>query len=458
MPTRTKPKHIVISQSTNRNVARAAALNDLSDATAAAAHEYSARNPRSRALYERAKHVMPGGNTRSALHFEPFPLYMVKSSEARVEDADGHQYLDVLGEFTAGLYGHTNQRILQSALAAASSGIGNGAPGIQEIELAEVLCKRFPSMERVRFCNSGTEANLYALSLVRAATGRSKFLCFLGAYHGGVFVFGEGGNPINAPYDWTVCAYNDSEGAATAIDRLGEQLAAVIVEPMMTNAGCIPATAHFLQTLRASCDRTGAALIFDEVVTSRHGAAGLQGHYSIVPDLTTLGKYIGGGFSFGAFGGRAEIMERMNPGQPDALPHAGTFNNNVFSMTAGATALREVYTTERATQLFQVGQALMERLNELCRANAPGAQFTGLGSTMNIHFHRGTVNTPEDLKHQPKGLLTLLHFDLMARGIYAARRGQINLSLPMTQNDLESLLEAIQAFLVRRASLIDALT
>jgi glutamate-1-semialdehyde 2,1-aminomutase len=425
---------------------------------AVAEREYARRNPQSRELYERAQRVMPGGNTRSALHFEPFPLYILRSSQATVVDADGHRYLDVLGEYTAGLYGHSDQRIIDAAVAAAASGVGNGGPGIHEIELAELVCGRFPSIERVRFCNSGTEANLYALSLARAATGRTKFLCFSGAYHGGIFVFADGGNPINAPYDWTVCRYNDIEGSRAAIEALGDQLAAVIVEPMMSNAGCIPATTAFLQTLRALCDKTGTALIFDEVVTSRHGASGLQGLCGVIPDLTTLGKYIGGGFSFGAFGGREGLMSLMDPGRPDSLPHAGTFNNNVFSMGAGAVALREVYTPARADQLYAAGEDLLLRLNEMCRTMVSGAQFTGIGSTMNIHFHRGAINSPEDLKNEPRDLKTLFHFDLMQAGVYAARRGQINLSLPMSSGDLATVVDGVRSFLTRRSPLIEALT
>jgi glutamate-1-semialdehyde 2,1-aminomutase len=430
----------------------------LNDAVVTATHRFATRNAASRQLYDRAQRVMPGGNTRSALHFDPFPLYIARSADAYVYDADGHRYLDVLGEFTAGLYGHSNQSIVQAAVSAAMSGLGNGAPGTYEIELAELLCDRIPSLELVRFCNSGTEATLYSLSLAKAFTGRSKFLCFSGAYHGGVFVFSGGGNSINAPYDWHVGRYNCSASATAAIETMGDQLAAVIVEPMMSNGGCIPATPEFLRSLRSACSKTGALLIFDEIVTSRHGAGGMQGLHAITPDLTTLGKYIGGGFSFGAFGGRADIMERMNPTRPDALPHAGTFNNNVFSMTAGAVALRDVFTAERAALLLGDGDMLRERLNALCRGIAPGAQFTGIGSTMNIHFCKGEILSPEDLENEPKELLKLFHFDLMEHGVYAARRGQINLSLPMTTQDFDVLADAVRVFLDGRATIIDALT
>jgi glutamate-1-semialdehyde 2,1-aminomutase len=430
----------------------------LTDALADAIREYTARNPASRALFERAQRVMPGGNTRTAIFFEPFPLYIPEGAGAYIVDADGHRYLDVLGEYTAGLFGHSERRILDAAFAAAAHGVSNGGPNVHEIELAELLCARFPSLAQVRFCNSGTEANLYALSLARVVTGRSRFLCFQGAYHGGVFVFAQGGSPINAPFEWIIGPYNDAERTVSSIRAVGADLAGVIMEPMLTNAGCIPATKEFISVVREECSRSGAALIFDEVVTSRHGEGGLQGLLGVRPDLTTFGKYIGGGFSFGAFGGRAQYMARMDPRRADAIPHAGTFNNNVFSMSAGAMALRSVYTAERAQALFQSGESLLNRLNELCRRTTTAVQFTGMGSTINVHFHRGVIHAPEDLAREPKGLITLFHFDLLAQGIYAARRGQLNLSLPMGQEEEESICQAVRAFLNRRIALIEAVT
>lgn len=422
-----------------------------------ASEEYAEKNPRSRALADQAQKFMPGGNTRSALYFDPFPLYVVESFDARIKDADGHVYLDALGEFTAGLYGHSNPLIQKAVAEVAGRGVSNGAPGEAEIQLAELICGRFPSIKTVRFCNSGTEANLYALTLARAFTGRSKFLAFSGAYHGGVFVFGGGGEKVNVPFDWTIAHYNDASAVARIISEMGADLAAVIVEPMMSNGGCIPATSEFLRTLRKSCDEVGAVLIFDEVVTSRMGRGGVQQLYGIHADLTTLGKYIGGGFSFGGFGGKASIMALMDPTKAGALPHAGTFNNNLYTMSAGVVGLSDVFTADRADELLASGDALRARLNELARSCSRGVQFTGWGSAMNIHFVPGIIMAPEDLDNEPKDFFKLFHFDLMRDGVYAARRGQLNLSLAMTADDFALLEHVVAKFFERRRPLIRAI-
>lgn len=429
----------------------------LMEAIEEASAAFAARNPRSQALYEQAQGAMPGGNTRSALYFDPFPLYVADSFDARVRDADGHVYLDALGEFTAGLYGHSDRRIVDAIITTAEKGMSNGAPGEAEIKLASLVCERFPAIESVRFCNSGTEANLYALTLARAATGRTKFLAFSGAYHGGIFVFSPGGASVNAPYDWSVSEYNDIEGTVAMIERLGSELAAVIVEPMMSNGGCIPATPEFLHAIRKSCDQVGALLVLDEVVTSRMGAGGSHAIIGLKPDLVTLGKYLGAGFSFGAFGGRADIMDLMNPTRPGVLPHAGTFNNNVFSMSAGFVGLSEVFTPSRAEKLYAVGETLRANLDALGRACSPDVQFTGMGSAMNIHFVGGRIEGPKDLVGESKDLIKLFHFDLMESGIYAARRGQINLSLAMTNEDLLLITDAVAKFFERRRPLIRAI-
>lgn len=441
-------------QAPNREVKR----NDLLvSAVEAAIQAYEGANPTSRALFERARLSMPGGNTRSALHFDPFPLYVGSSSGCRLTDRDGHDYLDVLGEFTAGLFGHQDAVITQAIAETTRQGMVNGAPAESEIKLAEWVCGRFAGIERVRFCNSGTEANLYALALAKAATGRSKFICFAGAYHGGVFNFSHAGGALNAPYDFVKCPYNDIEASVAAIRRIGADLAAVIVEPMMSNGGCLPAAPEFLAALRQECNAVGALLVFDEIVTARMGDGGMQGIVAVTPDLTTLGKFLGGGFSAGAFGGRADLLDLMDPARPDALIHAGTFNNNPYTMAVGHAALSTLFTPARARKLFDDGEALRARLNAMAAEISPAIQFTGIGSIMNIHFVNGPIRRPADLSGEPRSLFRLFHFDLLARGLYAAARGQINLSLPMSMREFDMIAEAVADFFRDRRALLQAL-
>jgi glutamate-1-semialdehyde 2,1-aminomutase len=325
------------------------------DILAEARAAYVARNPRSQEIHTQASAVMPGGNTRSVLFYEPFPLALAHGEGCRLRDADGHEYVDLLGEFTAGLYGHSNPEIRAAVIAALDAGINLGGHNLLEPELARLICERFPSVEAVRFTNSGTEANAMAVALAKFHTKRSRILVFNGAYHGGIMTFGGGGSPINVPHEFVVGTYNDAEEARRLIRENADALAAVLVEPMIGAGGCIAAEPAFLAALREATQEVGAVLIFDEVMTSRLSSGGRQKMLGITPDITTMGKYIGGGMSFGAFGGRAELMAHFDPRRKDALPHAGTFNNNMLTMSAGIAGLTRIFTPDAADALTARG-------------------------------------------------------------------------------------------------------
>lgn len=419
------------------------ALNEAKEA-------YVTSAPASLARYVEATTVMPGGNTRTVLHYAPFPLAMARAQGCRMWDADGREFIDFLGEYTAGLYGHSHPVIRAALDRALDSGISFGASNMTEAKFARAVCERF-GLERVRFTNSGTEANLLAMSLGRIFTRRKKVLVFSGGYHGAVFGFAGGGSPVNVPFDYVVAPYNDIERTKALIT---DDLALVILEPMIGSGGCIPASSAFLTMLRAETTRVGALLVFDEVMTSRLAFGGLQSVVGVKPDLTTFGKYIGGGMSFGAFGGRAAIMDLFDPRRVDALPHAGTFNNNVLTMTAGLTGLTDVYTNETAAELNSRGDALRRRLNLLCQAaNAP-LQFTGIGSMLAVHTTRGPINSPEDAAKADPKLKELFFFDMIAHGIWLARRGMMTLSLPIADAECEALVAAVEEFLSTRRSLL----
>ncbi|MBN9508785.1 MAG: aminotransferase class III-fold pyridoxal phosphate-dependent enzyme [Alphaproteobacteria bacterium] len=429
-----------------------AATSALSDALAEARARYVARNPLSRAQHERAADVMPGGNTRTVLFHDPFPLTIARGEGCRLWDADGHTYIDLLGEFTAGIYGHSHPAIRAAIVGALDRGLNLAGHTAMEAELARLVCDRFASIELVRFTNSGTEANLMALALAVAATGRRKIMVFSGAYHGGLLTFPGGRSPVNVPHDFVVAPYNDAEGA---VQLITDDLAAILVEPMMGSAGCIPGDPAFLAALREAASRVGALLIFDEVMTSRLAPGGRQQSLGIAPDLTTLGKYVGGGMSFGAFGGRRDLMSRFDPRTPNALPHAGTFNNNVLTMAAGVAGLTQAYTPEAAIALNARGDALRERLNARCRGSGAKFSFTGVGSMLCAHATDAPIHGPADVPADTRRR-DLFFFDMLERGIYLARRGFIALALPVGDAEIEQFEGAVAAFLdTHRAVLRD---
>jgi glutamate-1-semialdehyde 2,1-aminomutase len=430
--------------------------NALSDALAETVAAFVARNPASRAAHDRALAVLPGGNTRSVLHLDPFPLAMVRGEGCRLWDADGHEYIDFLGEFTAGIYGHSDPRIAAAITEAVAGGLNFGSQTLREAQLAELIQARFPSMELLRFTNSGTEANLMALALATAHTGRATVMVFEGGYHGGVLTFPPGGSPVNVPHPYVMARFNDLDGTRDQIRAHAADLAAVIVEPMMGGGGCIAGDPDFLRMLREETFASGALLIFDEVMTSRLSGGGMQGRLGFAPDLTTMGKYIGGGMSAGAFGGRGAIMARFDPRRADALPHAGTFNNNALSMAAGTVGLRDIFTPAAADALNARGDLLRDRLNATFRAAGVPVCVAGVGSLMNIHPVAALPSAPHDLAHADKRARDLIFFDLLEMGIYLARRGLMALSLPLGEAEADRLVAAVHDRLPRWKALLPA--
>lgn len=427
---------------------------DLDAAYAEAAERFVAANPQSAAIHQRALQAMPGGNTRTVLHYDPFPLRFVRGEGCRLWDADGHELTDFLGEYTAGLYGHSDPVIRAAIKQAAVDGWVLGGPNLLEARLAEALVDRFPALQRVRFTNSGTEANLMAVAAARAFTCRDRVMVFRGGYHGGVLYFA--GSPLNVPFDYVMADYNDAEGTAAAIRAEGDRLACVLVEPMSGSGGCIPGSDGFLEALRGATAETGALLIFDEVMTSRLSPGGLHGMLGLAPDLVTLGKYLGGGLSFGAFGGRADIVDRFDPRRPDAWPHAGTFNNNVFTMSAGLAGITQVYTPDRAVALNASGDSLRGRLNDAILRRGLPMTVSGRGSMMAVHAGGTAPASPPEAAARNRRLIDLMHLDLIAAGIYTARRGMAVLSLPMTAGDFDRFTVAFEEFLDARRSVIES--
>ncbi len=438
------------------------ANSDLADALVETEAQYRARHPKSAARQSEAAQHMPGGNTRTVLYFSPFPLTWAAGKGNRLTDIDGREYLDLLGEYTAGLYGHSDPVIQAAFKKAIDDGTVLGGPNQYEARLAAAIRARFPSVELIRFTNSGTEANLLALSAVRAQRpGRPRVMAFDHGYHGSVFYFSKNSSALNMPIPWVVGEYNDVDGTRRLLRQHAKELAAVIIEPMQGGGGCIAGTPEFLGMLREECTAQGIVLIFDEVMTSRLSPGGMQAKLGIKPDMTTFGKYLGGGASFGAFGGRRDLMERFDPTRPDSLAHAGTFNNNVLSMAGGLAGLTQVFTPSEAVRLNALGDRLREQINRVARKHGAALQATGVGSLIGLHFARRPILTPAQAHPTDpaaeKALLDLhklFHLEMIDRGYYLARRGFIALSLPTTEADTEGFVAAIADFLETRGALV----
>jgi len=428
---------------------------DIGQALAEAKASYARANPKSRSLYEAALKAMPGGNTRTGMFFDPFPVMVARGEGARLWDEDGKSYIDMINEATAGVYGHSHPVIKQTLEECMANGWNLGGHTALEGQYASILSERFPSMEKLRFVNSGTEANMYSIATATFVTGRKAVMAFKGCYHGGLWSFAAAANPLNAPYEPILGTFNDVDGTAELIGQNATRLAAVIVEPVVGGGGCIPGKPEFLKMLREKTAKHGIILIFDEVMCSRLSPGGVQAINGIKPDMTTLGKYIGGGVPSGAFGGRAGLMEYFDPRRKDVLPHSGTFNNNVISLSLGIAGLTKVLTPEVSWAMNGLGDRIRDRLNELCRRHDVNMQFTGMGSLFAVHMAQGAINSPEDAAKGNSQLRELFFFDLLERGIYTMpKRGMMCLSVPNTEADGDTLAAVVEEFILARHSLL----
>lgn len=434
--------------------------SDLQTALTDARRNYADRNPKSLALHREACEAMPGGNTRTVLHNAPFPLTVVRGEGCRLYDADGHQYIDVLGEYTAGIYGHSHPVIRAAIDRALDEGWNFAGRNAYEVKFAKLITDRIPSIEQVRFTNSGTEANLMALagaSVFAQRQGRtkaSKVMVFDGGYHGGVLSFVGGNSPVNVPYEYVIAPYNDAEGTQALFAEHGDEIFAVLAEPMQGSHGCLPGDPDFLAVLRKETKARGITLIFDEVMTSRLSPGGLQEKLGITPDMTTLGKYIGGGMSFGAFGGRKDIMELFDPSRPGSLSHAGTFNNNILTMAAGLAGFGDVYTPETAQALNQRGDQMRDRLNAICRNAGVAFQFSGLGSIMTAQATPRPIRTAADIATSNRDAKELFFLDMIAAGFWIANRGFITLNIMIGDAEVDQFVDAVEKFVTTRQRLL----
>lgn len=406
--------------------------------------EYLARNPRSMQIAERAAVVLPGGTTRTTTFFAPFPPVLVEGEGSEVVDADGNRRVDYLNNYTSLILGHAHPDVLDRAMSVAGRGTAFSSPTEHEVWLAEVLVDRVASVDQVRFTNSGTEATMAALRLARAFTGRPVVARFEGGYHG---THDYAATPAAGVPDLisdlvVTLPLNDIPGCEEWIADVAGSLAAVIIEPVLGAGGVIAADHEFLAYLRDVTTRIGALLIFDEIITFRLHTGGAQAISGVRPDLTTFGKIIGGGFPIGAFGGRSEVMALLHPTQ-GTISWGGTFNGNPVSAAAGIDTL-DALTPPVIEELNRSGEELTERLDKVLRVSGLPAGATGTGSLFNIHATGEEITDNPAVQRADPELTELLHLGLMNRGYFLAPRGMGCLSTPMTSEQLDGLVDAVE--------------
>ena len=429
---------------------------------------FRAASSASAALAERARRVMPGGNTRTTVYQSPHPPYAGYGTGARLVDVEGEERLDFINNYTALIHGHADPDVTAAVIAQLPYGTSFALPTEHEIALAELIVDRIPSVEQLRFTNSGTEAVMMAIKAARAYTGRPKILKFEGCYHGS-YDFAEisqvtpesrwedaetpstptaFGTPQGVMDNVLVARYNDIADAERVITRHHAEIAAVLVDPMPSRVGNVPATHAFLTALREMTRAHGIVLIFDEVITLRVAYGGMQSVIGVTPDMTTMAKIIGGGFPVGAVGGAAEMMAVFDPSGGPQVPHGGTFNANPITMIAGRTAMEKM-TPAAFERLNALGDRLREGLAEaMDGARVPG-QVTGAGSVFNLHFHdrpltdyRSTVTTAAE-----KARSAAVYRSLLAHGIFLSPSMMGCLSTPMGETEVGACVDAFAAAL-----------
>ncbi len=392
--------------------------------------------PRSRELFAAAVRRIPGGVNSPVRAFRSVggePFFVDHAQGARIRDVDGNTYIDYVGTWGPAILGHAPRVVIEAVCEAASRGLSYGIPNPLEVEMAELICAWVPSVEKVRMVNSGTEATMSCVRLARGFTGRDKIVKFEGCYHGHVDSLlvraGSGalthGQPDSAgvPADLAALTltlpFNDAAALEETFAREGAEIAAVIVEPVPANAGLIPPLPGFLAKLRELCSAHGALLIFDEVMTGfRVARGGVQEIAGVVPDLTAMGKVIGGGLPVGAFGGRADIMDRLSPDGP--VYQAGTLSGNPLAMAAGLAQLRELERAGGWAHLEKLGAQFEDAVRATLAATGRGYAFHRLGSMFCLFFTEGPVRNLDDAKKSDTAAFAKFFHHCLERGVYFA--------------------------------------
>lgn len=415
--------------------------------------------PRSTELLKRAERLLPGGVNSPVRAYRAVgghPPFIASASGARLTDADGTEYVDYVGSWGPAILGHAHPKVVAAVKAAAERGLSFGAPTELEVRFAEAVIDRYPSIEMLRCVSSGTEATMSALRVARGFTGRDVIVKFDGCYHGhsdallvkagsGAATFGNpdsGGVPASVVENTATLAFNDEAALRALFRESGARIAAVIVEPVVGNMGCVPPEPGFLQTLRALCTEAGALLVFDEVMTGcRLARGGAQERFGIVPDLTCLGKVVGGGMPLAVYGGRRDVMTKVAPLGP--VYQAGTLSGNPVAVSAGLATLAELR-PETYVSLESLGARLEAGLTAALKSTGTAGCVQRVGSMLTLFFHPGPVRSWGDADRCDRERFGRWHGGLLERGVYwpASQFEAAFISAAHTEADIDATVKA----------------
>ena len=405
----------------------------------------------------RAKESMPGGDTRAASYYTPYPAYMTRGEGCYLYDYDENQYLDFLNNYTSLIHGHAHPATVSAIQEQAARGTVLGSAAEVTVEHAEMLCSRVPSFDSVRYCNSGTEATLLAMRAARAFTGRDIIIKMDGGYHGSHdYVqlnmqpdteeeglprrrLSSRGVPAAALEGMLVAPFNDLDALRDLLRAHAGDIAGIILEPALGAGGGVEPEPGYLQGVRQLADTFEVLLIFDEIMTFRQDVGGFQSTIGVTPDLTSIAKFIGGGLPLAAFGGRKEIMAPFDPTHPMTIPHNGTFNGNNITMAAGLATMKE-FGADEVARINALGQRLRNGLNAAFETAGVGIRAVGTGSIIRIHWSNGKIRNARDAvaaQEKALDLPKLLHLEMMNRGIFSAPRCQYAISTPMSEKEID---------------------